>query len=217
MLLTGSPRYDHVRPGKPDAQSKKEMNFSSPTRTHDGEGGQKPTKDGTRLLMVCGLDVDLEMDMVEAVCTAAESVDGLKIFLRSHPFRQIENHPRFRRYACQIELLHGSLIEAIVHADLIVFTYSTVAEEAYLMEKPVWQWLPLGFNGSALAEIVKIPQFASVVSLRQALQRFSFNPSAFAGETSSRQDAIEQIFYRVDGQGARRIARAVSRLVGLPS
>ncbi|MEE8113520.1 MAG: hypothetical protein V3T23_04110, partial [Nitrososphaerales archaeon] len=217
VLLTGSPRYDHVRSGKTDAPSEKEINFSSPKRTHDGEGGQKPTKDGTRLLMVCGLDVDLEMDMVEAVCTAAGSLEGLKIFLRSHPFRQIEKHPRFRPYASQIELLHGLLLDAILDADLILFTYSTVADEAYVMGKPVWQWLPLGFNGSALAEIAKIPQFASVASLRQALQQFCFNPSDIAPEASARQDAVEQLFYRTDGQSARRIARAVSQFLGVQS
>ncbi len=214
VLLTGSPRYDHGwalpsgdatpvgdedRPSSASPSSKKRV---SRTREHEG----------FQLLLVLSLHADTELEMIDAVCAAAQDVIGVTLLCRSHPFRRIEWHPGFDKNKDRIELTQGSLEEDLAQADLIVFTYSTVAEEAFLRGKPVWQWLPVGFNGSALAEVVPIPQFGSVARLRQALQDFQDDPSRFVPRTETRRLALERLFYPGDGGAAKRIANVIREL-----
>lgn len=200
VLLTGSPRYDHVRLSSEPSPPKRRVTA--------------PDRDKTiRLLLVSGLDVEQSMDMLEVVWTAVRGVEGVHLTLRNHSFSRIEQHPRFAPYKDRIELTHASLQADIEEADLILFTYSTVAEEAFLQGKPVWQWLPLGFNGSALAEAVAIPQFGSVTSLRNALQEFRSDPSRMSPGKQARELVLERLFYRGDGGAALRVAVAVGQLL----
>jgi hypothetical protein len=153
--------------------------------------------------------------MIDAVCAAVEGLSGIRVSYRNHPFSRVEQHPGFDKYKDCVEVARSSLEEDLAQADLILFTYSTVAEEALLRGKPVWQWLPMGFNGSALTEVVAIPRFGSVVSLRKALQDFSFEPRRFLPSPENRQCVFERLFYRGDGGAATRIANIVKGLVSV--
>ena len=199
VLLTGSPRYDHI-------------SVSFPEPLPRSQGRLLKGSEGISLLMVSTLNLNLEMEMLEAVCAAARDVTGVKLMFRNHPFNKIEKHGCFDTYKAQVEITQGSLDEDLNQADLIFFTYSTVAEEAFLRGKPVWQWLPLGFNGSALAEVETIPQFRSVVSLRRALRDFQADPSRFLPEMETRQGVVERLFFRGDGGAAKRIANVIVKL-----
>ena len=191
LYLTGSPRYD-------DSVSARE--FIQPREALTG-------KDKFRVLMVCTLDVPLELDMVEAVYLASRGLEGIQLLLRSHPYKKIERHPGFRRFADRIEVTRGSLREDLDVADLVVFTFSTVAEEAYLYGKPVWQWLSLKYNGSALAEVVKIPVFSSVTAIRGGFQEICSTKKVIpAGFLTNKAIVSERLFYKNDGLNARRIA-----------
>jgi surface carbohydrate biosynthesis protein (TIGR04326 family) len=194
VLLTGSARYDHVR-----AQN---------SRTEE-QTGMGDAAGVIRLLLVPSLAVNLELAMVEAVWTAVRDLTAIKLFLRNHPFARIDRQPGFSAYKDHIEVSHGSLEADLDRADLVIFTYSTVAEEAFLRRKPVWQWLPDGFNGSALAEAAVIPQFGSVDHLREALREFQSNPRAFLPSPESRQQVFERLFYPGDGQAANRMAQSI--------
>lgn len=193
VLLTGSPRYDHVKDSGDEVK---------PT-------GSARRKKEIYLLMPSTLHLDLELEMIEAACVAVRDLPGIKLLFRNHPFRRIQEHPRFLEFKDQIKITWGSLEEDLDQADLVLFTYSTVAEEAFLRGKPVWQWLPLGFNGSALAEAVAIPQFGSVGKLRKALKDFVADPTAFLPSNYMRQLVLEKLFYRSDGGAAIRIAEIV--------
>jgi surface carbohydrate biosynthesis protein (TIGR04326 family) len=195
VLLTGSTRYDHVR-----AQN-------SWTKEPTGRGDAAGV---IRLLLVPSLDVDLELAMVEAVWTAVQEMTGIKLYLRNHPFARMDRHPGFAPYKEHIEVSQGSLEADLDRADLVIFTYSTVAEEAFLRSKPVWQWLPDGFNGSALAEVAAIPQFGTVDHLREALRQYQANPRAFLPDSESRQRVFERLFSPGDGQAASRMAISIS-------
>ncbi len=159
--------------------------------------------------MMCSLNIELELEMVDAVCAAVRGVDDIELSLRNHPFLRVEQDRGFAKYKDRIELTQDSLEEDLSKADLVLFSYSTVAEEAFLKGKPVWQWLPMGFNGSALAEAVAIPQFGSVVSLRQALRDFCTNPDRFLPSPEIRQVALERFFYSGDGGAASRVSKIV--------
>jgi surface carbohydrate biosynthesis protein (TIGR04326 family) len=194
VLLTGSTRYDHVRP------------------QHVRSGGQVGMGDALgviHLLLVPSLDVHLELGMVEAVWTAVRELTGIKLFLRNHPFARMDRLPGFAPFKDHIEVSQEPLEADLDRADLVIFTYSTVAEEAFLRGKPVWQWLPDGFNGSALAEVATIPQFASVEQLRETLRQYQANPRAFLTDPESRQRVFERLFYPGDGQAASRIAQSI--------
>ncbi len=193
VLLTGSSRYDDLKVLSTDAS---------------------PSIQGTRagrvrLLMVASLHIDLELNMLGAVFSAARDVEDIQLLFRNHPFSQVERHPGFIPFKDSVELTSGSLEEDLDQADLIIFTYSTIAEEAFLRNKPVWQWLPLGFNGSALVEVATIPQFWSVAGLRSALRDFRDHPQRFLPGLDARRLALERLFYRGDGKASMRIASAV--------
>ena len=113
--------------------------------------------------------------------------------------------------AARVSVSSKTLEEDIAEADVLLFTYSTVAEEAFLKGKPVWQWLPLSYNASALVEACAVPQFSSTDGLRQALKDFQENPKAFQPELSVRKDACEKLFFRGDGLAAARIAQTLSQ------
>jgi surface carbohydrate biosynthesis protein (TIGR04326 family) len=196
VLLTGSTRYDHVR--AQDSWTK------APTGMGDAGGV-------IRLLLVPSLDVDLELAMVEAVWTAVREMTGIKLYLRNHPFARMDRQPGFAPYKDHIEVSQVSLEADLERADLVIFSYSTVAEEAFLCGKAVWQWLPEGFNGSALAEVVTIPQFGSVDHLREALCEYQTNPRAFLPNPETRQQVFERLFSPGDGEAASRIAQTIIR------
>jgi surface carbohydrate biosynthesis protein (TIGR04326 family) len=195
VLLTGSARYDYVR----------SQNFWTKEPTWTGKAAGV-----IRLLLVPSLDTDLELAMVEAVCIAVQEMTGIKLYLRNHPFARMDQHPGFAPYKEHIEVSRETLEADLDRADLVIFTYSTVAEEAFLRGKPAWQWLPDGFNGSALAEVVAIPQFGTVDQLREALCQYQANPRAFRPDSKGRQLVFERLFSPGDGKAARRMAHSIS-------
>lgn len=189
--LTGSPRYDHVR---------------APVSASAAPGGEK----NLRLLIVASLDTTVEIDMVEAAWAASAGLAGVSLTVRDHPFSRVEGHPRFARFSPRVAVSSKTLEEDIAEADVVFFTYSTVAEEAFLKGKPVWQWLPLSYNASALVEACVVPQFSSTDGLRQAMKGFQENPKSFQPDLQARKEACEKLFFRGDGLAAARIAQTLS-------
>jgi hypothetical protein len=107
------------------------------------------------------------------------------------------------------------LEENLDAADLILFTYSTVAEEALLRGKPVWQWLTLGYNGSALAAINGTKQFSSVAGLRRGLEELCTNRRGALPSAEERQQVFEELFSGGLGQASasERIASIIRNIV----
>lgn len=110
-----------------------------------------------------------------------------------------------------MQVTQAPLYEDLARADLILYTYSTVAEEAVLIGKAVWQWLPLGSNASALAEVGAVLAFSSVDRLREAIQDFVCQPKQFLPGVQTRQLVLDRLFYPGDGRAAQRIAAAAAR------
>jgi surface carbohydrate biosynthesis protein (TIGR04326 family) len=188
VLATGSPRYD-------------EIEFLPTSAVHS------VPHDCTRVLMIASLNVELEIDVLSAVFLATRGL-SVDLVLRNHPLGRLDRHKRFTQYQSHVEIDNEPLNESIDAADLVLFSYSTAAEEAFLRGKPVWQWLPIGFNGSALTENTTIPQFGSVDSLREALLRFQKTPDLFAPAEEARREVLSRLFYAADGRSAERIAIA---------
>lgn len=205
VLLTGSPRYDHVKALPSHGLIREDHRWAMAAPPSSLES--LPMS----VLIVSGLDVEQELEMVDAACAAIQGLEGVTLLLRNHPVRRIDAHPGFARYADRVQVTQSSLEADLERADLILFSYSTVAEEVFVAGKPVWQWLPLGFNGSALSEAVTIPQFGSVADLRDALRTFRSDAHRFAPSREASQRALEWLFYRGDGGGAERVASAIGQ------
>ncbi|MBI3693960.1 MAG: hypothetical protein HY238_03850 [Acidobacteria bacterium] len=198
VLTAASPRHLGTRASPPGACA--------------GPCGAPRTMETVRVLLVCTLNVELELDMVEAVYAAAQGSPAITLLLRNHPARRVDQQPAFLPYKKYIAVTRGSLEDDLAAADLVLFTYSTVAEEAFLQGKPVWQWLPAGFDGSALAETVRIPRFGSVASLRRALAEFRRDPARFAPDEEMRRHVLERLFCAPDA-ALQPLAPLIGRLV----
>lgn len=201
VLLTGSPRYDHIH------QWSYSQNVSLESKKYQFRSKY------IRLLMIASFDLNWDMQMIEAVLAAVSGLNGIHLCIRNHPLHRINNHPKFYAYMDTIEISKNSLDEDLAQADLILFTYSTVAEEALIQGKPVWQWMPNGFNGSALAEICSIPKFASIEKLRRDLIKFQIDPISFMPSKKTRLMAIEQLFFKDDGKNTERVTSIIKRFI----
>lgn len=188
VVVTGSPRYERVTIG-----DLMERQTSGP-------------KKEVRLLLVGGVAIRPDLEMIDAAYEVAKTVPELKVSIRKHPLSQIERSTDFARYRDQVRITTSRLDQDLEDADIVLFNYSTVAEDAFLRGRPVWQWLSLGVNGSALSEVVSIPCFWSVESLREAITSYRANPSRYASDEATRSLVLSRLFHKADGQVANRVA-----------
>ena len=195
IFLTGSSRYDNI----------KEL-----TEKRD----EKIVNRSLKILLVPTLNnPSLEFEMIQAVSLAATGLGKLKLYIRSHPFARIEDHPDFKPYRHLITSTCGTLDEDLEMADLVIFTYSTVAEEALLRSIPVYQWLSTGFNGSVFSDIKGIPNFSTVRSLQESLIKFSEKPDSFKPTEEQKKSVARKCFYKTDGQASQRIAARIQTIL----
>lgn len=193
VFLTGSDRYDHINGGSGNRKKEKPYPLT--------------------ILLAATLNVRLEMEMVAAVSIAALENPRLRLLLRSHPFAKLDRQIGFEPYRKQFEISTGSLAEDFEQTDLVLFTYSTVAEEALIHGIPVWQWGPLGFNGSAIGELPQIESFSTIEELKKGFMQFSQNPSQFLPGQETIDQVISECFFKTDGKAAQRIAAHMMELM----
>jgi hypothetical protein len=186
VVESGSTRYDHVRP-------------PSPARTRSGAG--------VRVLLAPALDLDVEASLLEAAAAAGEGLPGVEIRLRDHPFAPLSRRPEYAAVKERVALSAGRLEDDLAWADLVLFSYSTVAEEAVLQGVPAWQWRPVSYDASALAEAADIPRFASVAALRGALA--GFKPGDGLPDDAARAKLVTDLFTKADGGAAGRVANSL--------
>jgi surface carbohydrate biosynthesis protein (TIGR04326 family) len=189
VLLTGSPRYDMLQSRKLSARHRLD--------------------DSVNVLMVATLNLPMELEMMHAVAASARDLPRFRLRLRCHPARRIRQEDAA---ACGVEITTGSLDEDLTNADVVLFTYSTVAEEAFIAGRPAWQWLPMGFDGSALAEAARIPRFGSVAKLREALIKFAKDRNRFIPDAAARASVFRKLFFEGSGSAAR-VASHARRIV----
>ena len=184
VIVTGSPCYDRIMNGDLMAKSAHSV------------------KKEVSLLLVGGMAVYPDLEMIDAACEVAKSMPELSVSFRKHPLSRIKQD--------RVRVTKGTLDEDVRSADIILFTYSTVAEEAFITGCPVWQWLPQGFNASALSEVVSIPRFGSVASLYEAILSYRSDPTKYIPDEAARRLVLSRLFNRADRQAASRIAGLVS-------
>lgn len=194
IFLTGSARYDHIR-------------------YKLIKNSQIIQKRKLNVLMVASLDIAIEMDMVEAIHCATMDLPRLSLSLRNHPSARMDEHPLFQPLRDRITITHGTLDEDLQSADLLIFSYSTVAEEALICGIPVWQWRSANYNGSAFRDIKGIPTFCSVSDLRHSLLKFINDPASFRPDEKTRRNVVNNCFFKADGKSSERIAERLLELL----
>ena len=186
VIQSGSPRYDHVRPPSP---------------------AKKRSGPGVRVLLAPALDLDTEAALLEATASASAGLNGVELRLRDHPFAPLSGRPEYTAVKDQVGVSTGSLEEDLAWADLVMFTYSTVAEESVLKGVPAWQWKPVSYDASALAEAAAIPRFSSVAALRESLARFQTGDGL--PDDAARAKLVTDLFIKADGGAAGRVANSL--------
>lgn len=195
VLLTGSSRYDEA--SAVDARAMRHYGFKK------------------HILIVASLDKKLELEMVDAVHTAFEQFPDVKLSLRPHPFSDIRGDRRFRYYEDRIRCSSGtSLDEDLADADAVIFSYSTVAEEAFIRGIPVWQWVTAGYNASVFRDIPVIPTFATVDGLIRLYAQFLEDPAKFLPTTEQRQFVKQRCFYAGEALPSDNIAEVLAAQYG---
>ncbi|MCX5677954.1 MAG: hypothetical protein NTY76_02480 [Candidatus Omnitrophica bacterium] len=186
IFMTGSARFDHME-----------------------NAGNKPrsgkASDPAKVLLVSTLNVRLDFEMVRAAPLASEGL-RIRLFLRSHPFAKMEEMPAYKRYRDAFTLSNVSLEEDLNSADLLLFTYSTVGEEAFLRGIPVVRWQANGFNGSVFRDIGVVPSAYSVESLRREFRRLLEDPDSLRPDEKLKDLVLRKCFYKTDGMASDRIA-----------
>jgi len=186
IFATGSARFDN-------------MSYSG-NRSYTYKASKKPAK----VLMVTTLNVNFDFEMIRAASIASEGLD-IKLYLRSHPLVKIEDLPEYKRYRDNIISSGATLEDDLNVVDLILFTYSTVAEEAFVKGIPILRWQANGFNGSVFKDIDVVPSAYSVESLKDAIKGFLDNPASFRPDEKLKDIVLRNCFYRIDGMAADRI------------
>jgi len=193
ILLTGSPRHENIR------ISARQEN--------------RQDKEIYNVLLVATLNPRHDFEMVQAASAAAEGLKNIKLYIRSHPFARMEDLREYRPYRHKIISTKGTLDENLKMADLVIFTYSTVAEEALLQGAPIFQWLTAGYNASVFRDLeVEIPKFYSVLELRKGLENFASNPHQFHPTETTKSFIERQCFFKADGRSSERIAESLKKI-----
>ncbi|MDQ7822525.1 MAG: hypothetical protein RDV48_06985 [Candidatus Eremiobacteraeota bacterium] len=197
VFLTGSSRYENIK--------------TTPFENKTGEN------ESIRLLIVASLDRDADIELLEAVCLATSNIDMIKVHLRNHPFAHLDQHPQFVEFRKRISITDDNLEEDVKKADLILFSNSSVAEEALIRGKPVWQWRSKTYNSSVFRDIGGIPFFTSVAALEKAIKEFQISPEQYSPSKELRAEVLRKCFYLGDGKESERISQVIIERIGRQS
>jgi len=174
VILTGGLRYQHLQ-------------------IINNRLKKKPPTSLT-ILLISSMNEHYDLDMCEAVYVATAEIPFIQLRLREHPLYRITHFDNFQRFKSRIEISTNSQQKDLTDADIIIFTYSSLAEEALLMGIPVWQWLWAGFNASVFNDIPVIPIFSSVNELREAIIRFMDNPDSYYPTEEIKRKVLNDCF-----------------------
>jgi surface carbohydrate biosynthesis protein (TIGR04326 family) len=164
------------------------------------------------VLLAGGLGTAAHVDLCDAAIAATSGLP-VRLYFRDHPVHNFTNLAAFRPFREWITVTAGTLDDDLRAADLVLFSQSGIAEEAFLRGVPTWQWLWAGCNTSAFVDVRVIPAFTSVAALRRALEAFTRDPASYQPTAETQRRVLHEC-YGIDPAGAAvRIAEALRRMV----
>ncbi len=193
VLVTGSARYDQVRPNV------------NKEHAVDAWGSR-----ALRILVASSLPARADIQLVLAAVTAVKDLPFMvALRLRQHPFDRMELQPGWRDFAPRLEVSTGTLEEDLAWADMVLVSQSTVGEEAFLAGKLVWQFRFPHPDQSALAEVTAIPRFYTVQTLRQEFEALHDAGRLVAPTSEEVERVYRQLFQLQDIEPSIAIADAI--------
>lgn len=194
VIVAGGLRYQHVRAVRARGESRKAQ---------------------ISVLLVCAMTEAWDLEMCEAATLASEGLP-IRLRFRDHPSYSLSERRGFARFRTRIEVTTGSVDEDLEGADLVLFTYSGMAEEALLRGIPVWQWRWAGVNPTVFGDLPVIPTFTSVRALREALQAFVHDPEPFRPTPGVQETVLRACFGPAPAQASARIAEDITGYIRGP-
>ena len=192
IKLTGSPRFDHVVRGK------RKVIVRNTERS---------------ILFAASGDVELEVSAFLMIVRAVQGLSGIKLVLREHFFWKLSSNPAVKSVLDRIEVSNRSLEDDLSRADLVLFTKTTLAEEALMREIPVWQIISGESNFSTLISMDEVKKFHSENQIRNALKE-AMEQEKFDVVHSSVVDQVERnCFFKCDGRSAERMSAQIKKLI----
>ena len=192
IKLTGSPRFDHV------------VRLKSTVKKRNAE---------RCILFAASGVIELEIPAFLMTVKAIHGLCGIKLVLREHFFWKVSVHPEVKAILDRIEISNRSLDDDLNRADLVLFTTTTLAEEALMREIPVWQIISEKSNFSSLRAMNEVKKFYSEKQIRFALNK-SIQQGYFDVVSPSFVDQVERnCFFKCDGHSAERMSAQIKQLI----
>ena len=205
IVITGSPRIDRILRLTP----------LSRTTLHLPE---------QRKLILWPIDpgpISHLRSILEQIMQAISDNPSLTLIIRPHPSMHEISWLReaATKYSqCLFSPAHYDLFSIIHHCDAVLVQESTVGVEAMAFDKPI---IVFPYDESSVMSTIypseAIFACVSVVDLQNAFRLIDNNNSVLATKKEQARRFITNVFYRLDGQSARRVAAIINKMVLHPS
>lgn len=205
IVITGSPRIDRILSLTP----------LSRTDLHLPE---------QRKLILWPIDpgpISHLRSIFEQIMQAISDNPPLTLLIRPHPsMREISwlKEAAAKYSQCLFSPAHYDLFSIIYHCEAILVQETTVGVEAMAFEKPI---IVFPYNEHSVISTIYPPEaiFAcvSVADLQNGFRLINNNNSVLVTKKERARRFITDVFYRLDGQSARRVAAIINKMVLHPS
>jgi CDP-glycerol glycerophosphotransferase (TagB/SpsB family) len=133
--------------------------------------------DSFNILLPLSIKESIHVDLIMAVYTAIKGILNVRVIIRNHPYHNIrDNYWVMTNLNLEnFQFSENTLLDDLNNSDLIISSYSTVAEEGLLMGIPVIQWASLDFEGSPLFCDPRVSTVSNVIELRNTIKKIIQN------------------------------------------
>lgn len=163
------------------------------------------------ILIAASLDIEKEIDMIEAVFEVFRNIDCVNIKVRSHPLSDVTCHKKFKDFDGRVLVSKGTTLELdLDEADVVIFSYSTVGEEAYVMGIPAWHWVSYEYDASVFRDVGLVDSFYDVDSLKCLYESFVSDPGKHIPSVENRKIVKKKCFTCSDKLPSELIAEKLA-------
>jgi surface carbohydrate biosynthesis protein (TIGR04326 family) len=148
--------------------------------------------DSFNILLPLSIKESIHVDLIKAVYTAIKGILNVRVIIRNHPYHDVRDNiwVMTNLNLENIRFSENTLLDDLNNSDLIISSYSTVAEEGLLMGIPVIQWASLDFEGSPLFCDPRVSTVSNVIELHNVIKDVFLNYEHYKPSSST----IDEIY-----------------------
>jgi glycosyltransferase involved in cell wall biosynthesis len=202
IAVTGNWQYDAILSYPPDMRLTKAGQFS-------GNNGDPIS------VLICSSRQE-SAKFVRSSLLSLSDFGDCKIRIKPHPLESRKDISKVlgEFNSSKVELVGGTLREALANADIVITQPSTVVFEALLMGKTL---VMLNMSQSEGFENVMESGACICINnpdeLSEALSVLKDDPSSYLRLETARREFVQNFFYRLDGKAAVRVADVIMNLL----